>query len=303
MRFIMKDRWYCRICVLTLALAAAAGGGWSAFGEPAAAQSSRAGRPIPVQRCTVRLFDEVVLSFERPGILGEIPLREGDLVEEGQFLAKLKDDVARAALAVAEIEAASDVDIRYAQAASGVAQAEYQKMVETNNKVRGAVADIEVQKARLAFDKTVLEIEKATHTREVHMAKRDEAAAQLATFKLEAPFAGFVTKVYLSKGAIVRQGDPLIELVSTTKVKVEGYVAIRDLPYVKPGSKVNVHLDPKESGEEAAGKVFPGKIVFVDMKATPTLHDVRVWAEVENVDNALRANVTPAMTILPPASD
>src|SRR5258708_11745922 len=134
-------------------------------------------------------------------------VREGDTVEQGQLLARLKDDVARAALAVAEIEAASDVDIRYAQAASGVALAEYDKMVEANSKVRGAVADIEVRKAKLAYDKAVLEIEKATHTREVHMAKRDEAAVQLETYRVEAPFAGFVTKVHFtSKGASIRQG-------------------------------------------------------------------------------------------------
>ncbi len=299
----MKDRWYWRICVCTVTLAAAAASGWSAFGEPAAAQVPRAPRPILVQRCTVRFFDEAILSFERPGILGELAVREGDLVEEGQFLAKLKDDVAKAALRVAEIEAASDVDIRYAEAASGVAQAEYDKMIDANIRTRGTVPDIEVRKARLAAEKTALEIEKATHAREVHMAKRDEAAAQLATYRLEAPFSGFVTKVHLSKGASIRQGDPLIELFSTAKVKVEGFVAIRDLPFVKPGAKVNVSLDPRESGDEAAGKVFPGKIVFVDMKATPTMHDVRIWAEVENIDNALRANVTPTMTILPPTSD
>jgi RND family efflux transporter MFP subunit len=301
----MKDRWYWRICLFTVVVAAATASSWSALVEPAAAQVSRASRSILVQRCTVKLFDEVILSFERPGILGEIAVREGDLVEEGQFLAKLKDDVAKAALRVAEIEAASDIDIRYAEAASGVAQAEYDKMVEANSKVRGGgvVTDIEVRKARLAWEKTTLEIEKATHTREVHLAKRDEAAVQLATYSLEAPFSGFVSKVHLSKGASVRQGDPLIELVSTAKVKVEGFVPIRDLPFVKPGSKVNVQLDPKESGEETAGKVFPGKIVFVDMKATPAVHDVRVWAEVENIDNALRANVNPTMTVLPPTSD
>jgi RND family efflux transporter MFP subunit len=286
-----------------VAVAAAAASGWSAFGEPAAAQTSRASRPIDAKQCTVRLFDEVVLSVERPGILGEIPVREGDLVEEGQFLAKLKDDVARAALAVAEIEAASDVDIRYAQAASGVALAEYDKMVEANSRFKGAVADIEVRKAKLAYDKAVLEIEKATHTREVHLAKRDEAAVQLATYRLEAPFAGFVTKVHLSKGATVRQGDPLIELVSTTKVKVEGFVSIADLPFVKPGSKVTVRPDPDRSGAEAASKSYSGKIVFVDVKATPSLNTVRVWAEVENVDNALRANLIVSMTILPPASE
>jgi multidrug resistance efflux pump len=300
----MKDRWYWRICVGTVAVAAAAASGWSAFGEPAAAQSTRAPRPIAVQTVTIRLFDEVVLSVERPGILGEISVREGDTVEQGQLLARLKDDVARAALRVAEIEAASDVDIRYAQAASGVALAEHEKMVEANAKVRGAVADIEVRKARLAYDKAVLEIEKATHTREVHLAKRDEAAVQLETFRVEAPFAGFVTKVHFaSKGASIRQGDPLIELINTAKVKVEGFVAIADLPFVKPGSKVQVRLDPAVAGVEAAEKAYPGKIVFVDLKATPAGHKVRVWAEVENVDNALRANEVPSMTILPPGSD
>jgi RND family efflux transporter MFP subunit len=298
----MNDRWYQRICAFTMALAAA-GTGWSAFGEPVAAQVSRAARTIAVKQCTVRLFDEVVLSFERPGILGEITVREGDVVEEGQFLAKLKDDVARAALRVAEIEAASDIDIRYAEAASGVAQAEYDKMVEANSKVRGAVADIEVRKARLAHEKTVLEIEKATHTREVHIAKRDEAAVQLATYRLDAPFTGFVTKVHLSKGATVRQGDPLIELVSTAKVKVEGYVSLSDLPFVKVGSKVNVQPDPEKSGAEAAARVYSGKIVFIDVKATPAINTVRVWAEVDNADNALRANLIVFMTIPPPSSD
>src|SRR5260370_39727622 len=143
MRWIMKERWCCRICVCTVAVAAGAASGWSAFGEPAAAQVSRAPRRIPVQRCTVRLFDEVILSFERPGILGEISVREGDTVEQGQLLAKLKDDVAGTALRVAEIEAASDIDIRYAQAASAVALPGYDKMVEANSKLRGAVADSE----------------------------------------------------------------------------------------------------------------------------------------------------------------
>jgi multidrug efflux pump subunit AcrA (membrane-fusion protein) len=250
---------------------------------------------------TVKLLEEVILSVERPGILGELSVREGDVVEAGQLVAKLKDDVARAALRVAEIEASSDIDIRYAEAANGVAQLEHEKMIEANRQAKGAIAAIEVRKAGLAAEKTALEIEKATHTREVQIAKRDEAAVQLETFRVEAPFAGFVTKVHVtSKGAAVRQGDPLIEVVNTGKVKVEGNVTLADVSSVKPGAKVVVSLDPEKHGTEAAARTYTGKIVFVDVKANPVQQNVRVWAEVDNVDNALRANMMPkSMTILP----
>ncbi|HLJ11012.1 MAG TPA: HlyD family efflux transporter periplasmic adaptor subunit, partial [Planctomycetaceae bacterium] len=251
----------------------------------------------------VKLLDEVVLSFERAGILSLLPIREGDQVHEGQLVAMLKDDVARAALAVAEQEASSDVDIRFAQKASEVAQAEYDKIMEANRRFPGTVPDVEVRRARLAADKTVLEIEKATHTRAVHLLKRDEAAVQLETYKIEAPFDGFVTRVHFSKGASVRPGDSVIELVSTKRVRVEGYVAVSDLGAVRPGSKVSVRLESPDTSAEGAKISYPGKIVFVDVKSRPVEHTVRVWAEVENLENMLRAGLTPSMTILPPAND
>jgi len=295
----MRDRWYLWMCGWAL-LAAAGATAWPGD-EPAPA--GRPGRTIRVDRPLVVPLDEVVLSCERPGILWEVPVREGDTVSDGQLLAKLKDDVAKAALAVAEAEAASDVDIRYAQAATGVAQLEYERMQDANRRVAQAVPDVEVRKARLAAEKAALEIEKATQAREVHLLKRDEAAVQLETYRIEAPFDGFVSRVYLSRGASVKQGDPVIELVNTKKVRVEGYVAVGDLARVRRGSAVVVQLDPAEAGKDAAKQAYPGKVVFVDVKSTPAEHMVRVWAEVDNLDNTLRPGLTPTMTILPAATD
>lgn len=268
---------------------------------PARAQQAEPAKPpraVRVEKCHVKLMDEVVLSVERPGILGSVSVREGNEVHEGQNLAMLKDDVARAALAVAEGEAVSDVDIRYAQKAAEVAQVEYEKTAEANRRVPGAVPGLEVLRARLAADKTVLEVEKAEHTRSQNMLKRDEAAAQLSTYKLDAPFDGFITRVHFSKGASVKQGDAIVELVSTKKVRVEGNISLADALIVRPGAKVNVQLDLPPSAEGPKG-TFPGKLVFVDVKSTPVEQKVRVWAEVDNADNALRAGLTAVMTILP----
>ena len=230
----MRNRWYCWYCVWAIIVGGAATAAWPG-NEPQAGPAAREPRTVEVDRCTVKLIDEVILSCERAGILGAVSVREGDRVTEGQLLATLKDDVARAALAVAEIEDSSDIDIRFAQNASEVAAVEYEKVQEANRRVPGTVPGVEVRRARLAADKTVLEIEKARHTHEVQVAKRDEAAAQLATYRIEAPFEGFVTRVHLSRGAAVRQGDPVIELVSTRKVRVEGYISVNKLTFVRPG--------------------------------------------------------------------
>jgi multidrug efflux pump subunit AcrA (membrane-fusion protein) len=282
--------------VVAAALARAGGG-------PPAAQKASTARLVRVEKCTVKLLDEVVLSCERPGILGSVLVKEGDVVGEGQLVASVKDDVAKAALAVAEAEAESDVEVRFARAASGVAELEHERMVEANRRVPQTVPEIEVRKARLAAEKTLLEVEKAQQSMKIHELKRDEAAVQLATYRIEAPFFGFVRRVHLLKGAAVKQGDPIIELVSTKKVRVEAEVAVSDLALVRPGSKVSVQLDPAEFGAEASKQSFPGKIMFVDVKATSVDHKVRVWAEVENLENMLRAGLTPTMTIFPPTND
>ena len=286
--------------ILASIFAGAAATACSDGAEPSATEATKSTRPIScVDACQVKPLDEAVLAFERPGILGAIEIREGDLVESGQFLAKLQDDVAKAALAVAEETAASDIDIRYADAAADIAVTEVERMVAANRKTPGTVPDLEVQRTRLTAVKTALEVEKAEHTRDLSVLKQDEAAAQLATYRLEAPFDGFVSRVHLTKGASVKQGDPVIKLVSTRKMKVEGQVTLRDAALLRPGAKVIVQLLlPEAAGGEAA-KSYPGKLVFVDVESAPLSPSVRVWAEVENVDSMLRAGLTATMTILP----
>lgn len=298
-RWLRQHRRWASSWAGVLLLLAAGACVWPARAQQSTAPAGK-GRAVRVLDCHVKLLDEVVLSVERPGILASISVREGDEVREGQNIGMLKDEVARAALAVAEGEASSDVDIRYAQKAAEVAQVEYEKTAETNRRVPGAVPGLEVLRARLAADKTALEVEKAEHTRSQNVLKRNEAAAQLQTYRIDAPFDGFVTRVHFSKGASIKQGDAVVELVSTKKVKVEGSVSLAEALSVRPGAKVAVRLDLPPGSNEGQQPMYTGKLVFVDVKATLLEQKVRVWAEVENAENALRAGRTASMTILPP---
>lgn len=297
-RSIVRRRWFWG-CVMVLFAVTATALGWP---DPVKSPSDagKGSRGIRVDRCSVMPVEEAKLAFERPGILGTLSVREGARVQEGQMLAILKDDVARAGLAVAaETAVAAEVDIDYSESALKVAQTELEKIEEANQRIPGTVPGVEVKRAALTVDKSKLEVEKAKHNRNIAILKRDEADAQLATYQLEAPFDGFVTRVLLSRGASVKQGDILIELVSTKKVRVEGVVSIKDAALLQAGAPVTVQLDLPEARGAGPAKTYSGKLIFVDVKATPVDPKVRVWAEVENVDNVLRAGLTATMTILP----
>jgi RND family efflux transporter MFP subunit len=264
---------------------------------PARPGASRA-KPIEIEQCTIKPLDEVTLSFDRPGVIAFVKPREGDSVAEGQLIAGLQDEVAQAALAVAAKEAESDVDIRYAEKAGALAEIEHRKALEANRTVQ-AIPEVEVLRLKLAAEKTVLELESAKLRRSVNELKRDEAQVQLETYRVKAPFTGVVTRVHRSKGEAVRQGDQVLELVNTKSVRVEGVVRIRDVWQVKPGCEVQVKLDLPGIDHEVEKQSFPGRIVFVSVKAEPVSQTVRVWAEVDNPENVLRGGLLARMTIFP----
>lgn len=265
---------------------------------------------IEVPKCAIKLMKEVILSAERPGILGAIDVEEGDTVEEGKLLAKVKDDVPLATLAIAQKEAESDIDIRYASKAAEVAQVEFEKAEAANRVKKGTVPDVEVRRAELAARKAELEIEKASHVHEVNGLKRDEANVQVKTCRIEAPFAGYVTKVHLTKGATVRQGDPVVEMVVTSKVKVEGHVSLSDALRLTPGMPVTVEVllneeKAKRDGEKQSPKVHKtvkGVLRYVDVKATSGDNRVRIWAEIPNEEQHLIAGLNAIMKIELPAN-
>ena len=108
-----------------------------------------------------------------------------------------------------------------------------------------------------------------------------------------------VTKVLKAKGEAVREGDPILEISSTARVKVEGYVNIKDVWSISQGCRVKVQLDIAEAELPVEKLTFDGRIVFVDVKVQPVTGEIRVWAEVANKDNVLRDGLTSKMTIYP----
>lgn len=260
------------------------------------------GSEIRVSDCRITLIRLVSLACDRPGVLKRVEVREGDAVAAKKEVARITDDVAAANLAVAEKKATNDVDVRYGEKARESAELEYRRSAQANQRRKdegkeAIIALVEVEKLRLAAEKAVLSVEQAKHEFALHKLEAEQARAELAAHAIIAPFAGIVTRVYKQPGEAVRQGDPIIELVSVDRVRIEGRVSLQDLARVKVNQPVRVKLQPQSGQAEADTPQFNGRVTFIDPVVDPVTRETRVWAEVENPGNALRAGLMAEMII------
>jgi RND family efflux transporter MFP subunit len=259
---------------------------------------------ITVSGFRVKLMRQVLLGFDRVGTIADLDLHEGKRVKAGEVIAKLDDEVAVAALNSARKKASNDVHKRYATASYAVSKNEHQQALLANkNAGMDVVPKIEITRLFLAEQRSQLQIEQAVHDQAVADLDSALAEAQLNTYRLKAPFDGIVTRRFKQKGEAIRQGDPVIELVDVSTMKVEGRIPLEQAIRLRPGQKVVVQL---VDSEDRAGVLplafkqarFPGRLVYIDPGVSLVGElDVRVWAEVANLQGLLRHGLTVQITI------
>lgn len=311
--FTSKSSWL-TVAVLSAGLFVAAGNFTQAWqNQPArtrpnanlklddAEPEEQADRSVPgqitLQKCAVKLLYSVVLASDRPGLISAVEPKEGDAVRKAQEIVFLKDEVLVALLNVAKQKAENDVNKRFAEKSAAVGKVEWEKMIQSNRAVPGSITAIEVERAKLNYEKALLQGEQAEQEQIVAKLEMEKAAAELKTCRIEAPFDGVVRKVLKHKGESVAQGTPILELISTRTVKVEGYLPVEDLWSIKRGDPVQVRIDFPDRELEIENEVFEGKIYFIDKTVSPVNYGARIWAEVQNPDEKLIEGLYAKMTI------
>ncbi len=268
-----------------------------------AQEKSAPPKSIPLDQCRIELISDVEVASGIPGVLEFVKPEEGDPVKANEQIGGLKADVVLAQKAIALKEAENDVEVRYAQKAAELADAEYAKALEANRRLDGTVAAVEIDRLRLAAERAHLQIEQAEHQLDVANLKANEAQANLEAYQLKAPISGVVTKRYKSSGEAVRQGDVILKIQITDRVRVEGFVDLVDSFRIQRGDAVKVHLDIPGIELKIEEEQFDGVLKYVGLGVEPVTGKVRVWAEVLNPKNVLKDGLTAKMTIYPRKAD
>lgn len=191
-------------------------------------------------------FRQNTIGSDGSGKVIRLGFQEGDRVSEGQFLAKLDDEMLNIQLENAEInvEGQRNDDARNSSLAK-------------DNIVTG----VQTEKTKLALKSAETQIK--------------QIKKQLKNTTITAPFSGTVTKKMIDLGSVIGAGSPVLELTDISSLKLNISVPERDILKFKLGQEVNIKVDVYND------KIFKGKISNIGIKADAS-HNFKVEVLIKN---------------------
>jgi multidrug resistance efflux pump len=261
----------------------------------AAAQAS--GSTIEVPRCTVKFYRRAELAADRPGIIAQMPFDEGDAIGKGDLVVRLRDEVELATLKLATERASSNTAVEIAEKEAQAAALELRAYEEGNARVTGLHAETVVERARLVLQAREKAVLRAREEVSLNQRAVEQAQAEVDSLRIVSKHSGIVTRVLKREGEAVQQGEGVIDVVDPTIARVEGKLHVADARRLRLGMPVRVRLDFRDVDLPIEQEVFEGRIGFIDVFASSSLHEVRIWAEVRNRDGILLDNLPAVMTI------
>jgi macrolide-specific efflux system membrane fusion protein len=254
---------------------------------------------VVVKECKTTFVQRITHSVDRPGLIDFVP-EEGDRVAAGDLVVRLQDEVPRANLASASAKAESDVSIRLEEKNAETALVEYEAAVEANRLASASIPAYppsHVTRLRLLLEGAQLKVQFEEHERRLNELARDQAQAELNTFRIHSRVQGVVVQVFKHAGEGVQQGEAILELVNTDRLRVEGFVSVADAMQIKPGLPVRVHFESLAGDEKAVFPELEGTLGFVDVSVHTLSNRVRVWADIDNRAGRLREGLPVTMLI------
>jgi RND family efflux transporter MFP subunit len=220
-----------------------------------------------------RLFPEreVMVSAEIPGEISHYSADVGDKVGKGMLLAEINP---------------LDYELALEQAQSnlGATTARLEAATSAYNRFKKLLPRKVI--SRDSFDK--IESEYKTY-----LAQQLQAAVgvkiageRLKKTRLTAPFAGLVATRYIELGQLIAFGDPVMTLVDLDRMRVKIFLAEKDFVHVDSGDPVRIIV------EAYPGRVFPGLIDRIDIKADQATNTFGVEILIDNKDLLLKAGLS-----------
>lgn len=227
--------------------------------------------------------EEYILASTGNGVITELPISEGDSVETGSFIAAIRSDFQTAQLRDANSiyrDAKKNAEVnspQLVQLRAQKMQTENQLKLDKTNYLRyqelrkkNVVSQLDFEKAELQYQNTLenlrilekrcLQLEdelQLAATRSRIQVQTQEAL--LEDYRITAGNGGQVIRVFKKRGELVRPGDPIAK-IGSGPYRIRLFVAEDDITKIRPGQKLQVHLNTYPETDFAATviKILPG---------------------------------------------
>ena len=139
------------------------------------------------------------------------------------------------------------MQIRFAQKALEVSEAELRRSTESIERFAKSVSQSQLDVEQLTVQKNRLEAEQAEHEQAIAMlemkAQENElnaAEAEITRRRIVAPFDGAIVQVYVRKGEWAEPGQKALRIVNADRLKAEGFIRAADATAAAPGRPVEL---------------------------------------------------------------
>ncbi len=227
-------RW---ITLLTLAALPAAVARGQVF--PAADSGTVLGTTLPSQR--------LELSFDGPGIIGSVLVKEGDKIQKGQELMAEDDRMEQKLYEALRLEADSDLPIQFAKtdlASKKNSLLRYENMAKNN-----VASQEELREAQLAAALAEIKVQQAQQEQKQKKLQTDRQKIKVELMHLKSPIDGLVEKLNLGLGEVVDPNKPSCTVVKNDPLWVEVHLPSRQAAELNLGDTLSVQ---QEGGKNAA---------------------------------------------------
>lgn len=200
-------------------------------------------KPVPVE--TLQGYGEadyVYLASQEAGVVSDLFVTEGDKVEPGQAVFRLKPDrlgynVQSATAQTGALQQAIDA----ASAQAELAQTNYNRTAELYQ--RGYATKAKLDADRAARDAARADLDRARRELAGANAQTGLAQTRLKDLDVSAPAAGTIQQVFHRPGEVVNPGEPVASLLPPANMKVRFFVPEARLSEVHLGQAITVTCD------------------------------------------------------------
>lgn len=216
------------------------------------------------------------------GIVEAVMVDRGDPVVKGQVLARLRSDVERAAVAVADSRTQAEADEQAARASLDFARQKLERAQDllTKKFISPQAVDQTRNEYALAKQKSVQAAEQKRITlRELRLAQ-----VQLAQRVIRSPFDGIVAERYLAVGERVEE-KPLFRVAKINPLKVQVVAPVAFYGKILPGARASIQPQLPDAMAAIA------RVTLVDKLIDGPSNTFRVQLEMPNPDFSLPAGL------------
>jgi len=205
----------------------------------------------------VEAVRQSTVSAQIAGRIVDLPFDVGDRVQKGQVIARIDER------SVSQAQAASDAQVRAAEAAAQNARAGYER-------TRALFAQKFVSQA--ALDKAESDLKAAESQLKAMLAGAGQAATERSFATLAAPYSGVVSARHVQLGEMATPGKPIMTGFDPASLRVVATVASAQVPAIQSGARARVEVPAANRWIEARG-------IVVVPAADPRTHSTQVRIE------------------------